>query len=84
MFSYGQSKNMDVYGTKEPPFIDIKEIKEVPIALFVGNRDILANLKDNRWLKDELGSNLVFYKEFFASHSSFVTGRDMSYFEKVI
>ena len=37
-----------------PPAIDLKEITEVPIAMFVGKQDTLANINDNRWLRDEL------------------------------
>ena len=84
LIDHGRRKNIEEYGQIEPPFIDIKEIKDVPIALFVGYHDMIANINDNRWLEQELGSNCVFYQEFPASHASFLTGRDMSYFDRVI
>lgn len=66
-----------------PPAIDLKEITEVPIAMFVGKQDTLANINDNRWLRDEL-QTVVHYQEFDASHASFVVGSDMSYFTTVV
>ena len=51
-FNYGKSKNKEMYGQAEPPIIDIKEITEVPVAMFVGRQDSLANVIDNRWVKD--------------------------------
>lgn len=61
LINYGKKKNIETYGQRDPPFIDIKEIKDVPIALFVGYHDMIANINDNRWLEQELGSNCVFY-----------------------
>lgn len=75
---------MEHYRTQIPPEIDLKEITDVPIAMFVGKQDTLANINDNRWLRDELDHTLIHYQEFDASHASFVVGSDMSYFETVI
>ncbi len=36
------------------PKIDIQNIREIPIALFVGKHDKIANINDNRWLKNKL------------------------------
>lgn len=55
----------------------------MPIALFVGTQDQLANVNDNRMLRDML-PYWVFYEEVEQTHGSFLTGRDMSYFERVI
>ena len=41
-----------LYGHEEPPNIDLEEIGDVPLAMFVGKQDALANLVDNRWLKE--------------------------------
>jgi len=30
----------------------MNNIKEIPIALFVGKYDKIANINDNRWLKN--------------------------------
>lgn len=82
-FDYGKSKNIEQYGQSKPPLVDIREITEVPVAMFVGRQDSLANVVDNRWVKDQLGT-LVYYEEIDASHGSFVIGRDMSFFDRVV
>jgi hypothetical protein len=51
-YNYGKKRNRLLYGQEEPPFIDISEIVDVPIAMFVGSHDSLANIIDNRWVKD--------------------------------
>ena len=61
------------------PKIDINNIKEIPIALFVGKYDKIANINDNRMLKKQLES-IIHYEEINASHPSFVIGNNMSYF----
>lgn len=43
-FDYGKRQNMEKYGQKEPPFVDITKIQDVPVALFVGEYDSLANV----------------------------------------
>ena len=63
--------------------INVQEIKEVPIALFVGIYDMLANVNDARMLNNLLES-CVFYREFESNHASFITGKDMSYFDRII
>ena len=44
--------NQERYNRDSPPDIDIRNIKDVPIALFVGKQDFIANIYDNRWLHD--------------------------------
>ena len=63
--------------------IDITEITDIPIAMFVNKQDTLANVNDNRWLRDQLQS-VVHYQESEGSHASFVIGADMSFFKTVI
>ena len=83
-FDYGKSQNRFLYGHEEPPLIDLQEIQGVPVALFVGKQDSLGNVIDNRWVKDQLQDNAVHYEEIEASHASFVVGKDMSFFDRVI
>ena len=55
--------------------------------MFVGKQDTFGNLDDNRWARDEIeagGSALVHYGEYEGGHMSFLVGKDMSYFDKVI
>ena len=53
-FDFGKTRNLWLYGHEEPPLIDIKEIVNVPIGMFVGKQDSLANVIDNRLIKDQL------------------------------
>lgn len=90
-FDYGnEHDNILHYGKKndsKPPLIDILKIKEtaVPVAMFVGEEDNLATPLDAKWLKDQLGDNVIEYMEIANfDHSSFNFGKDMSYVNKVI
>jgi pimeloyl-ACP methyl ester carboxylesterase len=68
-----RSKTFAPLDSKAEPY-NIKNIKGIPIGLFVGNQDLLATIKDNRNLKAALYSNDVikFYKEYENfGHSSF-------------
>lgn len=76
--------NTQVYGQQTPPQIDISVIKDIPIAIFVGQEDPLANPKDCEWVRKQLQS--VVHYEVLADfdHSSFAVGKDMSYFARVL
>ena len=47
--------------------------------MFVGDKDQLATIDDNRWAKTQLNT-LKFYKEYNLGHMSFLIAKDMSYF----
>lgn len=65
---------MQKYGTADPPAYDLKNIDKVPVAMFVGNEDVLATPTDTRWEKDQMKS-VVFYKEYDDyEHNSFILG----------
>lgn len=78
-FDYGSQKNLEKYGTTTPPLINLDTISGVPIALFVGNTDLLGDPKDNEWLKEQLGSNVVAYNTYDYGHITFFIGKDMKY-----
>ena len=40
---------MKIYGQEKPPVIEVEKIRKVPIAMFVGTRDMLADAEDNKW-----------------------------------
>ena len=83
-YNYGSAKkNQEAYGQDEPPLIDLQKIKEVPIAMFVGEQDNIVSVKDNRWLKTQLES-MVHYQELPFDHLSFLLADDMSYFDTVL
>ena len=70
-FDYGARKNMELYGQRKAPKVNLESIEEIPVALFVGNRDGLATLKDCHFLRKSLQNVIVFYKEYRGSHISF-------------
>jgi len=54
----------------------------VPIALFGGLEDELGDPTDVEWLRNRLGDNVVFYKQYpFLGHMTFAIGIDMSFFQ---
>ena len=59
----------------------------LPMAMFVGTADDLGDPTDAEWARDQIkqaGSQLVHYEEFAAGHASFLIGKDMSYFDRVL
>ena len=66
---------------------DLKNIKNIPIGLFVGKQDLLATVEDNRKLKSALDSNNVirFYKEYDEmGHSTFFLTKSNHYLEDLL
>ena len=60
--------------------IPIDTISQVPVAIFAGTDDVLADATDAQWIRDTIGSNVVHYEEIAAGHLTFLVGKDMSYF----
>lgn len=79
-FDYGPKKNKEKYGQEKAPVIDVSQIRDVPVAMFVGKYDGLSNIKDNRWLKSQINASLVSYTELDYSHASFVIGSNFTFF----
>ena len=55
LFDYGNSlENRYAYGSDTPPEVNLKRIEntEVPIAMYVGNEDDLADIEDSEWVRD--------------------------------
>ena len=80
MFDYG-SKNMQIYNSDTPPTINLGNInKKVPIAIFVGKEDPLANINSGKWLiKNLQNANIVLYRELdHFDHSTFNFPNDMN------
>ena len=54
--------------------------------MFVGTDDDLGDVVDSEWARDQIkngGNALVYYNEHAAGHSTFMIGKDMSYFDNV-
>lgn len=60
--------------------IPINHISQVPIAMFVGNVDTLADNTDAEWTRNQIGSPVVHYQEINGGHLTFIIGKDMSWF----
>lgn len=52
---------LDIGNKRTTDLIPINEIASVPIAMFVGNIDTLADKTDAAWARDEIGSPVVHY-----------------------
>ena len=60
--------------------IPLENITGVPVAIFTGLEDPLADVTDARWTRDTIGDNVVHYEEIEAGHLTFLIGKDMTYF----
>jgi len=67
-------------GQSKPPLINIQNIHQVPIAMFVGRKDKLADEVVNQWAHEQMKGDVKFYKEYDLGHLSFMVAKDMSYF----
>ena len=73
----------DIIGRKrQTDLIPLENITTVPVAMFTGLHDILADLTDSRWTRDQIGDNVVHYEEIEAGHLTFMVGKDMTYFSE--
>jgi len=52
----------------------------IPVAVFSGSYDKLADPTDVATLVEQLGSNVVFNKQYPLGHLSFALAKDMSWF----
>ena len=78
-FNYGERENLHRYGTYEPPEVPLERL-DIPVAVFSGSLDKLADPTDVATLVERLGSNVVFNHEYPLGHLSFGLAKDMSWF----
>ena len=52
-YDYGEEKNLELYGQSTPPEHDLRKIK-VPVAMWVGDKDMLSSPRDNEYVKGQL------------------------------
>jgi hypothetical protein len=71
---------MAKYNQTDAPSYPLGNI-DVPIALFSGSLDSLADPIDVSWLVPQLGNNVIFSHEYVLSHQSFFFGKNMSFFQ---
>ena len=84
-YDYGAPGNLQKYGQLTAPLFDLQNIKSVPTALFVGLQDKFATPENSQWVKQQIESSNVFYKELSnTAHSSFLIGKNMDYLYDVL
>ena len=82
-FDYGDD-NISHYGKSTVPELSLSHVSRVPVAMFVGKQDPLANTGDCQWVRDQMHS-VVHYQELDnADHGTFMGGKDMSFFSTVL
>ena len=54
LFDYGSARNFKRYNQFSPPQIDLSKLHLVPIGLFCGDGDELADTTDVNWLRTQL------------------------------
>ncbi|XP_063624782.1 gastric triacylglycerol lipase-like [Cydia splendana] len=52
-FSYGTKKNLEIYGSLDPPEYNLTAA-DVPILLMVGKNDAIVDVRDVKWLAGKL------------------------------
>ena len=71
----------DIIGReRQTELFELSNITDVPVAMFTGSEDPLADITDSRWTRDQIGDNIVHYEEVEAGHLTFLVGKDMTYF----
>ena len=73
-----------IFTHRTTDLIPLENITGVPVAMFTGTEDILADLTDSRWTRDTIGDNIVHYEEVDAGHLTFMVGKDMTYFSESV
>ena len=81
---FDKNTNMELYGSEEPPVIDIfKSHKELPMLIFAGKHDKVVNIEDIREALPKIQNPLEYF-ECDGDHLSLLLGKDMSYVESMI
>ena len=83
LYDYGKRKNKKIYGTDEAPLVPIENL-DIPVALFSGDLDDLADPADVAFISEKLGDKVVYQKQYHLDHFSFALAKDMSYFNDAI
>ena len=73
--------NMQIYGQDMAPLVPVQNYG-VPTALMSGDVDPLADPIDVQWITEQLGSNVVFAKQYHMNHTGFAMANDMSFFSE--
>jgi len=73
---------MQEYNQTKPPAYNLSAIYGVPIAILGGLQDTIVNPLDLEWLTEQLGENVIVYKQLEGmTHLTFILGKNMSYMQ---
>eukprot|EP00356_Strombidium_inclinatum_P013705 CAMPEP_0170494038 /NCGR_PEP_ID=MMETSP0208-20121228/14408_1 /TAXON_ID=197538 /ORGANISM="Strombidium inclinatum, Strain S3" /LENGTH=223 /DNA_ID=CAMNT_0010770027 /DNA_START=715 /DNA_END=1389 /DNA_ORIENTATION=+ len=80
-YDFGSEQaNMQAYGTPSPKRYDLSTITDVPVAMFVGREDPVADPTDTA-IAHSMIPSVVFYKEYAKTdHQSFQFGKYTNWF----
>ena len=87
LYDWGSSSaNKAHYNQTTPPKLDLSQIKDIPVGMFVGREDDLGDPTDAQWARDTIliNNSEVHYEEIEGGHASFMVGKDMNYFDNVM
>ena len=84
-YDYGKEGNMREYRQPTPPLIDLTVLHQVPIGLYAGSDDELADTSDVAWLRTQLSSDVLKDDRTYPmGHASFIVGKDATYTKDVV
>jgi hypothetical protein len=77
---YAPDYNKVIHSKKTTDLIPLENITEVPIAMFVGKADKLADPEDAAWARQTIGNSVVRYQMVEGGHMTFFIAKDMDWF----
>ena len=85
-FDYGPVGNYKKYKQFTPPEIDLTKLHLVPIGLFCGDGDELADTTDVNWLRTQLSKEVVKFDKIYEKygHLTFIIGKNSEYVNDLI
>ena len=86
-YDYGPTMNRRLYGTVNPPEIDISSVGSLDIdqVMVIGKDDTIAYPEDSYWIKNQIGSrNFKKVIEEEGGHNHFFFGNNAKFFEEVL
>jgi alpha-beta hydrolase superfamily lysophospholipase len=83
-FDYREKGNLERYGTKETPVIDISKIKHVPLAIFAGKQDEVVGLDITEWVAKTVNTTIHYEEIDNFSHSSYHYAKNMTWADNLL
>jgi len=77
---FGPDYNKVIGSKKTTDLIPLENITEVPVAMFVGKADKLADPEDAAWARKTIGNAVVRYQMVEGGHMTFFIAKDMTWF----